>query len=77
MIMRPATPTEVAEHLAGHRNHNAVETEHGLTLPDETAAALLDDFLLWLQREGWIKPDLLDQARDITVADFIDHRVHG
>jgi hypothetical protein len=32
---------------------------------------ILYDFLVWLRDEGWIKDDLLDQAPDITVADFV------
>lgn len=31
---------------------------------------ILNDFLVWLRDEGWIKDELLDQAVDITVSDF-------
>lgn len=32
---------------------------------------ILNHFLIWLQNEVWIKEELLDQAVDITVSDFV------
>jgi hypothetical protein len=40
---------------------------------DEDTEVILNDFLYWLRDEGWIKENLLDQAVDITVSDFV-HR---
>ena len=40
---------------------------------DHDTEGILNDFLVWLRDEGWVKEDLLDQAVDITVSDF----VHG
>lgn len=33
---------------------------------------VLNDFLVWLRDEGWVKDELLDQAVDITVSDFVN-----
>lgn len=32
----------------------------------------LNHFLIWLRDEGWVKEELLDQAVDITVSDFVN-----
>lgn len=55
-------------------------TENGC-MPSE-AIYIVDEHLLarfmeWLQREGWIKEDLLDQAVDITVSDFAHEDAMG
>lgn len=39
---------------------------------DVTTEIVLNDFLVWLRDEGWIKENLLDQAVDITVSDFVN-----
>lgn len=33
---------------------------------------VLYHFLIWLRDEGWVKDELLDQAPDITVSDFVN-----
>lgn len=38
---------------------------------DFPTEAVLNDFMEWLQDNGWIKDELLDQAVDITVSDFV------
>lgn len=37
----------------------------------ENVETILMNFLYWLRDEGWVKDELLDQAVDITVADFL------
>lgn len=32
---------------------------------------ILNDFLVWLRDENWVKDELLDQSVDITVNDFV------
>jgi len=39
---------------------------------DMTTEVVLNDFLYWLRENGWIKDELLDQAVDITVSDFVN-----
>lgn len=39
---------------------------------DAETEIILNDFLTWLRDEGWVKDDLLDQAVDITVSDFVN-----
>lgn len=48
-------------------------TDHWVPIPrDEKVEALLNRFLHWLRDEGWIKSDLMEQAVDITVSDFVN-----
>lgn len=33
---------------------------------------VLNDFLTWLRDEGWVKDELMGQAVDVTVSDFVN-----
>lgn len=39
---------------------------------DNDTEIVLNRFLVWLRDEGWVKEELLDQAVDITVSDFVN-----